>query len=282
MQFSGSRGAPRRALMRLLVAIAVTAAIALSAAAGAAVQDKGVLIVSPESDREEVLRVVDGNSTPVGPADDPHRYYVELMLMRAQMRLGRELYRVGDRKAGTAHFVAPAEAHLPVVRETLMDRGLERVVERVEDLAAAARETDSLIDVQDLYATTRMALRRAQREVEPAVREDAAFQGRALLAMSDRAIRQFEAAVDEDGKVVDPLAYRVAWAYVRQGERLLDTFEGLLRMSDEARYGRLQDRYGDFIDLWPGRTPPERVDVRADELRAKLQTMTELVAPEEG
>jgi hypothetical protein len=282
MKVSGSFGTLRRALARRLAVATAAAGIMVSAIAGAAFAGSGIVIGAPASGSDDRLRAIGGEADPVGPMDEPHRFYTELVLMRAQMRLGRELYRVGDREAGASHFIAPEEAHLPIVRAALMDRGLERVVERVEDLAAAARETDSLIDVQDLYATTRMALRRAQREVEPSIREDAAFQVRILLAMSERAIRQFEAAIDGDAAVVDPLAYRVSWAYVQQGERLLDTFEGLLRMSDAARYGRLEDRYRDFADLWPGRTPPERVDVQPDELRAELDSMSGLVAADGG
>ncbi len=280
MKVSGSRGVARRALSRRLAVVAATAAITLSAVAGAAVRDSGILIGDPASNGEALLRVIDGERPRLGAEDEPRRFYVELMLMRAQMRLGRELYRVGDRDAGRAHFIAPAEAHLPVVRESLMDRGLERVAERIEDLAAAARETDSLIDVQDLYATTRMAIRRAQREVEPSLREDAVFQGQVLLAMSGRAVRQFEAAVDDEGAVVDQLAYRVSWAYARQGERLLDTFEGLLRMSDEASYDQLVASHERFVDLWPGRTPPERIDTTPADLRAELEAMAELVEAE--
>ncbi|MFW5970108.1 MAG: hypothetical protein ACOCP9_05670 [Halofilum sp. (in: g-proteobacteria)] len=276
MKVSGSRGAARRVLSRRLAAVVATAAITLSAAAGAAVRDTGILIGDPDPDSDAVLRVIDGERDPLGAKDEPRRFYMELMLMRAQMRMGRQLYRVGDREAGRAHFIAPAEAHLPIVRDALMERGLERVVERIEDLADAARETDSLIDVQDLYATTQMAIRRAQREVEPSLREDAAFQGQALLDMAGRAIRQFEAGVN-DGEVEDELAYRVSWAYARHGERLLDTFEGLLRMSDEARYEKLVERYERFVDLWPGRTPPERIDTTPGDLRAELEAMTELV-----
>lgn len=277
MKVSGSRGAVRRTLLRRGAVAAVAAAITLSAAAGAAPGGTGILIGDPEPDGDAVLRVIDGEKTALGAEGEPRRFYVELMLMRAQMRLGRELYRVGDRDAGRAHFIAPAEAHLPEVRDSLIDRGLERVAERIEDLADAARETDSLIDVQDLYATTRMAIRRAQREVEPALREDAGFQSQVLLAMSERAVRQFEAAIDDEGKVVDQLAWRVSWAYVRQGERLLDTFEGLLRMSDEARYDELVASHGRFMDLWPGRTPPERLDTTPAELRAELEAMADLI-----
>lgn len=277
MKVSGSRGTVRRTCLRRWAVAAVAAAISLSAAAVAAPGGAGILIGDPEPDGDSVLRVIDGEQTALGAEGEPRRFYVELMLMRAQMRLGRELYRVGDRDAGRAHFIAPAEAHLPEVRDSLMDRGLERVAERIEDLADAARETDSLIDVQDLYATTRMAIRRAQREVEPAVREDSGFQSQVLLAMSERAVRQFEAAVDGEGAVVDQLAYRVSWAYARQGERLLDTFEGLLRMSDEARYDELVESHERFVDLWPGRTPPERLDTTPAELRAELETMAELV-----
>ncbi len=280
MKVSGSRdAAPRMRLRRGAVAV-VAAAISLSAAVGVAARDTGILIGDPGPDGDAVLRVIDGERTALGAGGEPRRFYVELMLMRAQMRLGRELYRVGDRDAGRAHFIAPAEAHLPEVRASLVDRGLERVAERIEDLAEAARETDSLIDVQDLYATTRMAIRRAQREVEPSVREDAGFQGQVLLAMSERAVRQFEAAVDDEGNVVDQLAYRVSWAYARQGERLLDTFEGLLRMSDAASYEQLVERYGRFVDLWPGRTPPERVDTTPADLRAELEYMAKLVEAE--
>ncbi|WP_139150640.1 hypothetical protein [Halofilum ochraceum] len=282
MKVFGSRRMGRCALLRRLAVVVVTAGITLSAAANADIRDTGVLIGDPESDGETVLRVFDADSDSLDAADEPHRFYVELMLMRAQMRLARELYRVGDRGAGTAHFVAPAEAHLPVVRDSLMDRGLERVVERIEDLAAAARETDSLIDVQDLYATTRMAIRRAQREVEPSLREDARFQGEVLLAMSGRAVRQLEAAVDEEGAVTDRLAYRVSWAYVAQGERLLDTFEGLLRMSDETRYEQLVERYERFAELWPGRTPPERIDTGLEDVRTALEAMAEVVGAESG
>lgn len=277
MKVSGFRGAVQRTLVRPLAAAAVAATIILSATAGAAAGGTGILIGDPAPDGDAVLRVIDGERAPLGAEDEPRRFYVELMLMRAQMRMGRELYRVGDRDAGRAHFIAPAEAHLPEVRDSLLDRGLERVVERIEELADAARETDSLIDVQDLYATTRMAIRRAQREVEPAMREDARFQSEVLLAMSERAVRQFEAAVDDEGKVVDQLAWRVSWAYARHGERLLDTFEGLLRMSDEARYGELVESHERFVDLWPGRTPPERIDIRPAELRAELEAMAELV-----
>jgi len=156
------------------------------------------------------------------------------------------------------------------------------VVERIEDFADAARETDSLIDVQDLYATTRMAIRRGQREVEPSLREDAAFQGHVLLAMSARAVRQFEAAIDDEGTVVDRLAYRVSWAYARHGERLLDTFEGLLRMSEEARYDELVERHERFVDLWPGRTPPDRVETTPTDLRTELEAMSGLASPNEG
>jgi len=229
-----------------------------------------------------VLRVIEGEQTALGAEDEPRRFYVELMLMRAQMRLGREFYRVGDRDAGKAHFIAPAEAHLPEVRDSLIDRGLERVAERIEDLADAARETDSLIDVQDLYATTRMAIRRTQREVEPSLREDAGFQGQVLLAMSERAVRQFEAAVEDEGEVVDQLAWCVSRVYARHGERLLDTFEGLLPMSDEARSAELVDSHQRFVDLWPGRTPPERLNTISADLRAVLEAMAELIEVDGG
>ncbi len=282
MKVSGSRGAVLRTCLRRWAVAAVVAAITLPAAAVAAPGGTGILIGDPEPDGGAVLRVIDGDQTALGAEGEPRRFYVELMLMRAQMRLGRELYRVGDRDAGRAHFIAPAEAHLPEVRDSLMDRGLERVAERIEDLADAARETDSLIDVQDLYATTRMAIRRAQREVEPAVREDSGFQSQVLLAMSERAVRQFEAAVDDEGEVVDQLAYRVSWAYARQGERLLDTFEGLLRMSDEAHYDELVERHKRFLDLWPGRTPPERLDTTPADLRAELEAMADLVEVDGG
>lgn len=282
MKVSGSRGTARRTLLRLSAVAVVAVAITLSAAAGAAARDAGILVGDPEPDGDAFVRVIGGEGTTLGAESDPRRFYVELMLMRAQMRLGRELYRVGDRDAGRAHFIAPAEAHLPEVRDSLMDRGLERVVERIEDLATAARETDSLIDVQDLYATTRMAIRRAQREVEPSMREEANFQIQVLLAMSGRAVRQFEVAVNDGGEVVDQLAYRAAWAYARQGERLLDTFEGLLRMSDEARYGQLVESHERFVDLWYGRTPPERVDTTPADLRAELEAMAELVRADGG
>lgn len=282
MKVSGSRGAVRRSWLRRWAVSAVAAVITLSAAAVAAPGGSGILIGDPEPDGDAVLRVIAGEQTTLGAEDEPRRFYVELMLMRAQMRLGRELYRVGDRDAGKAHFIAPAEAHLPEVRDSLIDRELERVAERIEDLADAARETDSLIDVQDLYATTRMAIRRAQREVEPSLREDARFQSQVLLAMSERAVRQFEAAVDDEGEVVDQLAWRVSWAYARQGERLLDTFEGLLRMSDEARYDELVESHERFVDLWPGRTPPERFDTTAADLRAELEAMKEIVEVDGG
>lgn len=278
MKVSGLCGAVRRPL---LVA-ALAAAMTLSVAAGAAAGDGGILIGDPEPGGDAVLRVIEGERTSLNADGEPRRFYVELLLMRAQMRLGRKLYRVGDRDAGRAHFVAPAEAYLPEVRDSLIDRGLERVVERIEDLADAARKTDSLIDVQDLYATTRMAIRRAQREVEPSLREDAVFQSRVLLSMAGRAVRQFEAAVDDEGQIVDQLAYRVSWAYALYGEHLLDTFEGLLRMSGDASYEQLTERYGRFFDLWPGRTPPERIDTTRADLRAELAAMSELVEAEDG
>lgn len=285
MQISGSRVAVRRVPLQLRrwgFAAALTAAMMLSAVVSAAAQGAGILIGDPEPDGDAVLRIIDGERTRLRAESEPRRFYVELMLMRAQMRLGRELYRDGDRDAGRAHFIAPADVHLPVVRDSLMDRQLERIVERIEDFANAARETDSLIDVQDLYATTRMAIRRAQREVEPSLREDAVFQSRVLLAMSGRAVRQFEAAIDAEGRVVDQLAYRVSWAYARHGERLLDTFEGLLRMSDDARYEELVERYERFVDLWPGRTPPDRIDTTSAELRAELEAMSGLVGPDDA
>lgn len=281
MQVPGSLRAQGRTLVRrLLTATVAVGALVTVAGAGAATRDAGVLVGDPASD-DAFVRVLEGEREPLGAEGEPRRFYVELMLMRAQMRLGRELYRVGDREAGRAHFIAPAEAHLPEVRDALVNRNLERVAGRIEDLAAAARESDSWIDVQDLYATTRMSIRRAQREVDASLREDPAFQGDVLLAISDRAVRQFETAVDE-GQVVDQVAYRVSWAYVQAGGRLLETFEGLLRMSDDHHYDRLVEHHERFVDLWPGRTPPDQVDVSVADMRTELEALAELVESDQG
>lgn len=264
-----------RAVRWMRAGIGLVACVAM-AGAGAAGGGSGALLGTPNDDEARFLRVIDGESAPLGIDQEPVHYYVELSLMRAHLRLGRELYRVGDREAGRTHFIAPARVHLPAVREALEANGLERIIGRVEALAEAAEASDSWIDVQSLHQTTAMALRRAQSEVDPGLRETPRFVGDVLMAVSRRALRQHEVAI-ADGEVVDPVAYRSAYAYARQGERLLSAFEGLLSLADQEAYATLVERYGAFAEHWPARRAPERIEAGMDELRAGLEELDALV-----
>jgi len=123
MEFFSSRGAGRCPRLWRWAAAMLAAAMMLSAATGVTAAGTGILIGDPEPKSDAVHRIIDGEGTRLSAESEPRRFYVELMLMRAQMRLGRELYRVGERDAGRAHFIAPAEAHLPAVRDSLMDGG---------------------------------------------------------------------------------------------------------------------------------------------------------------
>lgn len=262
-----ARGRGARAAMPLLIAGGLVAFGVAPAAAASELPPVAVTVAEAGDG---------GGAGAVAADDDPVAYYTGVMLMLAHLRLGNELYRVGQREAGREHFIAPARDRLPSLREAMRARGLERVVDRVEELAARARESDSWIDIQDLHEATRMSLQRAAVEVEPSVRETAAFKARVILAIARSAIRAHERAVD-DGEIVDAEAYRTAYGYARQGRRLLRDEEGALSLPDDALYADLVERYDALREAWPSARPPGQPPVPVAEVRERADALAAAV-----
>lgn len=273
-----SRQRPRRARVTpaaMLVASACVPATGLADGVGPGAGVPHVLAAAAET---RFAAEPGGEPVPedLSSEADAGTYYTELMLMLADLHLGDELYRIGASEDAHAHLVAPARDRLPKVAAAMEERGLERVVERIEALAREARASDSWLEIQDLYEATRMAIQRAQSEVDPSLRESADFQARVVLSIATRAVEQFEAAV-ADGAIVDEAAYQTSYGLARQGQRILREHEGLLSVAERDRYDDLAARYERLMEAWPSARASDQDLVAATEVRAHLDAIAALV-----
>lgn len=216
-------------------------------------------------------------STDMTREGDAIAFYTRLELMRARIHLGEELYRLGVDEDARAQLAAPATEHLPSLEAELRGRGLDRVVERIEGLAEAARESRSWLDVESLYEATRMTIQRARVEVDPSLREDPGFQVQVLLALARRALDEYATAVGEDDEITDDAAYHASYGFARQGRRLLDENEGGLGLDDRDLYDELVARYEQLLEAWPSARVPREGAVPVAEVRASLDAVTALV-----
>lgn len=269
-----SRQRPRRARMMptaMLVASACIPASGIADGVGPGAGAPPVLAAAMEI-------TFDGEPVPdeLSSEADAGTYYTELMLMLAHLHLADELYRIGASEDAHAHLVAPARDRLPRVAAAMEARGLERVVERIEMLAREARASDSWLEIQDLYEATRMAIQRAQSEVDPSLRESADFQVRVVLSIATRAVEQFEAAV-ADGAIADEEAYQTSYGLARQGERILRENEGLLSVAERDRYDDLVARYERLMEAWPSARASHEDLVAATEVRGRLDAIAAVV-----
>lgn len=273
-----SRQRARRARVMpaaMLVASACVPASGLADGAGAGAAVPPVLAAAAED-----TFAAEGGGEPV-PADlssetDAGTYYTELMLMLAHLHLGDELYRIGASEDAYAHLVAPARDRLPRIAAAMEERGLERIIERIETLAREARASDSWLEIEDLYEATHMAIQRAQSEVDPSLRESADFQARVVLSIVTRAVEQFEAAV-ADGAIADEEAYQTSYGLARQGQRILRDNEGLLSVAERDLYDDLVARYERLMEAWPSARTSHEDLVAATELRERLDAVAALV-----
>lgn len=265
---------PRRARMlptAILVASACVPAAGLTDGVGPGAGMPPVLAAAAET-------TFDGQPTPddLSSEADAGTYYTELMLMLAHLHLGDELYRIGASEDAHVHLVAPARDHLPKVAAAMEERGLERVVERIEELAREAGASDSWLGIEGLYEATHMAIQRAQFEVDPSLRESADFQARVVLSIVTRAVEQFDAAV-ADGAIADEDAYQTSYGLARQGQRILRDNEGLLSVAERDLYDDLVARYERLMEAWPSARTSHEDLVAATELRERLDAVAALV-----
>lgn len=270
-----SRQRPRRARMMPTAMLVASACVPATGLADGLGPGTGVPPVLAAAAATTFAAEPGGDPVPdeLSSEADAGTYYTELMLMLAHLHLGDELYRVGASEAAHDHLVAPARDRLPKVAGAMEERGLERVVERIEALAREARASDSWLEIEGLYEATHMAIQRAQFEVDPSLRESADFQARVVLSLATRAVEQFDAAV-ADGAIVDEAAYQTSYGLARQGERVLREHEGLLSGATERdRYDELVASYERLMEAWPSARTSHEDLVAATELRARLDAI---------
>lgn len=217
-------------------------------------------------------------STDMTREGDAIAFYTRLELIRAHIHLGEELYRLGADEDARAQLAAPATQQLPQLEAELRERGLDRVVERIEGLADAARESRSWLDVESLYEATRMTVQRAQVEVDPSLREDPGFQVQVLLALARRALDEYATAVSEEDDVInDDAAYHASYGFARQGRRILDENEGGLGLDDRDLYDELVARYERLLEAWPSARVPREGPMPVAEVRDRLDAVAAAV-----
>lgn len=257
----------------------VASAVALAAhPAGAAGADAVARLAVAAADGTAFVLEAGDDDVPddLAAEDEAGVYYGHLVLMRGQLHLGEELFRLGAREDARAHLATLAADHLPTVTPALRQRDLGRVVERVEQLADAARDGGSWMDLQTLYEATRMAIERAEFELDPSISEDPGFQARVLLGVARRAVEEYEAAV-ADGAIADETAYRMSYGFMRQGRRMLRAKAGVLGRPDDDLDHELVARYDRLMEASPSLRTPDEAPVPVPRVRERLDAFAAVV-----
>jgi len=233
----------------------------LAALLGAVVAGAAALAQPQQRQDEQEFDALEGASPDVA-------LVARLLMMKGHLRVGRELYRLGDRDGATGHFLHPLVELDGDVEPDLAARNLQPVKPELEALAAASEKGDD--ETSRAFEAASAAIERALLPAATKLRRSAPESFELFLRLADQAAHEYANGI-EDGKVFAPVEYQDARGFLLSGREALKGFADPLATKSNDGYLDLDREWKGMLEATPGAEPPERVEVRPDRLRASVR-----------
>ncbi|MGB8712953.1 MAG: hypothetical protein WCD50_07495 [Onishia taeanensis] len=196
---------------------------------------------------------------------NPGVYVTTLALMEGHLRVASELYREGAKDNALAHFYHPVAEYYTSLEAGLDARGVEGLKPVLLKVAEEASKGGDWSDLEGDYEAARKAIHDAQAAIDPSLKQDATFQSRVLLALTNTALDEYIEAIDGEQFVNGP-EYQDGHGFMLVGRDMLSAQEASLSAADGPAYPEVVEAYEDMMTAWPSAAVPDTPAVSFGEL----------------
>jgi len=196
---------------------------------------------------------------------NPGVYVTTLALMEGHLRVASELYREGAKDNALAHFYHPVAEYYTSLEAGLDARGVEGLKPVLLKVAEEASKGGDWSDLEDDYEAAREAIHDAQAAIDPSLKQDATFQSRVLLALTNTALDEYIESIDGEQFVNGP-EYQDGHGFMLVGRDMLSAQEASLSAADGPAYPEVVEAYEDMMTAWPSAAVPDTPAVSFGEL----------------
>lgn len=210
-------------------------------------------VIRPTASSDDGTESDAGDRPRAAPLDD-NRLFVDLMLIKGHLRVGRQLLDRGDYEHAAKHFWHPVEEIYPKIAAELRRRGivgfegdlryLARQAEEGETRKAAALLGEALGQIERVAARLDISKRISPEFVIPAV-----------ARLAEAAAREYEEAV-AGSKFGEIREYQDGRGFVWVGREVLGAIAATLYERNPARLKKALEEYDALMAAWPSAVPP--------------------------
>ncbi len=197
---------------------------------------------------------------------DDIAYLTQLGLMRGHLEVGIDLYRQREQKAAEPHMGHPIEELYGALEPALQQRGVSGFKDRLEALEKLTRGGAPLEPVEAAHRAALAGIEAAEAAVPEARRLALATRFAVMVNLVRTAAAEYDAAIDEKGRVVAPVEYQDALGFVRTAKAMLDQTPAAERAKAADAVARAEAQLQAVAGLWPSLVPPATVEGDPSEL----------------
>lgn len=183
------------------------------------------------------------------------RLFVDLMLIKGHLRVGRQLFALGAYERAAKHFWHPVEEIYPEIEAALKRRAIEGFEGELRYLARQTEEGE-IAKAAALYDNVLGHIERVTARLDVGERRAPGFVIPALVRLMNAAAREYDEAVAGAafGEIHE---YQDGRGFIWVGRELLGGIAGVLYDRDPARLKAALAAYEALMAAWPAPLPPK-------------------------